>query len=433
MLIVVDQHHSQMAGHAGHRDVLTPSLDRLAASGTRFTSAYSSSPLGSAARASIASGRYWQSTRAREGASGTRRSPGWAHVLTEAGYRVTTVGDLHVGATSDSGFGDQRLSMRPDRAGVLRGSSPSGGKPPEGETPTDIGPGESPYSRFDRAVAAAAVGFLHEDGRSAPWALMVSFAAPHLPRTVPREFFERYDEHSLAALGHDHRATGGADDRMEPGCNLGRSLTDEEQDRARRASLALCSFLDARVGQLLDALEQSGQADDTLVIYTAGHGGSCGLHGSWCRNALSEEAVGVPLLVAGRGVAPGRWVDAPVSHVDITPTILDWAGASPRHRPEGAGASLLDPSRLASADRAVMAEFVAETKESAMLRVGHMKYVERAGRPAQLFDLVADPYERTDLAMDPASRSTLAECADRLRELKEADGDGQGSRTALVG
>lgn len=431
MLIVVDQHHRQMAGHAGHPDVLTPSLDRLAASGTRFTSAYSSSPLGAAARASIGSGRYRQSARTRDGASGARRSLGWAHVLTEAGYRVTTVGDLHVGATSDSGFGDQRLSMRGDRAGVVRGSRPPGGGSPEVDTSTDIGPGESPYSRFDRAVAAAAVGFLHEDRRSAPWALMVSFAAPHLPRTVPREFFERYDEDSLTAPDHRHDAAGWVDDGLEPGCGLGGSL--HPAGRARGASLALCSFLDARVGQLLDAVEQSGQANDTLVIYTAGHGGSCGVHGSWCGNALSEEAVGVPLLVAGRGVAPGRRIDAPVSHVDIAPTILEWAGVSPRYRPDGAGASFLDPTRLTVADRAVMAGFGAETGESAMLRVGRMKYVERADRPPQLFDVVADPSELTDLAVDPGSRSTLSECADRLRELRETDGGSQGSRTALVG
>lgn len=433
MLIVVDQHHSLLAGHAGHPDVATPALDRLAAAGTRYTSAYSTSPFGSVARASISSGRYRPVARPRDGASGARRIPGWAQALADAGYRVTTVGDLHAGATSDSGFGEQRLSMRGERAGIVRGASAHARNGAGDKGSARIGAGESPYSRFDRAVTAAAVGFLHEDRGSAPWALTVSLAAPHLPRTVPREFFERYDRTSLSAAGHQHEAAGSADHGREPGCSLGRPFSDEEHEVARKASLGLGSFLDAKVGQLLDALDQSGQADDTLVIYTAGHGGSCGIHGAWCTNALSEEAVGVPLLVAGTGVAPGRHIDVPVSHVDIAPTILDWAKVSPRHRLDGAGVSLLDTPRVTAGDRAVMAEFVTDSGQGAMLRKGRMKYVERAGRPPQLFDVVSDPYECADLAGDRGSRGTLAECADRLRELRSADGGTQGSRAALVG
>jgi choline-sulfatase len=429
VLIVVDQQHPQMAGYAGHADVLTPSLDRLAASGTSFTSAYSSSPLGSVARAGIASGRY---THGERGASGTRRTPGWAHALTEAGYRVTTVGDLHVGAASDSGFGDQRLSMRGHRAGIVGGGR-THGAPPAGQSPIAIGPGEAPYSRFDRAVTAAAVGFLNEDARSEPWALMVSLAAPHLPRTVPREFFDRYDRRPVAAPGPGHHPVGGVSDGLQPGCSIGRPFTVEEEESAFRASLALCTFLDARVGQLLDALEKSGQADDTLVIYTAGHGGSSGTHGPRCADPLSEESVGVPLLIAGQGVAHGHCVDTPVSHVDIAPTILDWAGVTPRYRPGGPGESLLEPTGALFASRAVMAGYGAGTQESSMLRTGRMKYVEHAGRTPKLFDLVADPHEQLDLAVDPDSGSVVAECAARLRELRDADGGMHGSHAALVG
>lgn len=431
VLIVVDQHHAHMAGHAGHPHVLTPSLDRLAESGTRFTNAYSSSPVGSAARASIASGRYLADARARDGKSGSRRRFGWAPALSEAGYRVTAVGDLHAGATSDSGFADQRLTMRGRRAGIL-GNSYSGGGGMDDAQAIDIGPGESPYSRFDRAVTAAAVGFLHEEARSEPWALMVSLAVPHLPRTVPREFFDRYGERTVTPPIASHHAPGWMESSLEPGCDIGRPFTDEEHDRAYRASLALCTFLDARVGQLLDALDQSGHSDDTLVIYTAGHGASCGIHGAWCRNPFGEESVGVPLLIAGAGVAAGRRVDIPASHVDIAPTILQWAGITPRRRSESPGVSLLDSTRIAG-DRTVMARHRGEAGESLMLRMDRMKYIERAGRPPLLFDLQADPDERTNLADDPAARSMLAECADRLRVLTDADGGGQGSRSALVG
>ena len=428
VLIVVDQQHAQLAGYAGHPDVFTPSLDRLAESGTTFASAYTSSPVGSAARATLASGRY---RRSRDSATGARRSPGWGNALTEAGYRVTAVGDLHVAATSDYGFGDQRLSVRGERAGVVRGNVASGEGSPARDAAIDIGPGESPYSRFDRAVTAAAVGFLHEEARSEPWALMVSLAAPHLPRAVPREFFERYDAPDVRAA--PSLPAGWADDDLKRGCDIGRPFTDEEQARAYQASLALCSFLDAKVGQLLDAVEQSGQAGNTLVIYTAGHGGSPGLHGSWCRNPLGEDAVRVPLLVAGAGIAPGRRVDTPVSHVDIAPTILDWAGVTPRHRPDGSGESLLDTARSAPVDRAVLAAYSGESGQSVMVRTGHMKYVERAGRSPLLFDLAADPHECVDLAGEPGSEPALVKHAGRLRTLWAPDDGVHGSRAALVG
>ena len=431
VLIVADQHHAQLAGFAGHPDVLTPSLDRLAASGTTFTSAYSSSPVGSTARASIASGRY--TSGVRDAAAGGRRSPGWGNALSEAGYRVTTVGDLHVAATSDTGFGDQRLSVQGDRAGVVRGSVCGNDDFLSDEAPIDIGPGESPYSRFDRAVTAAAVGFLKEEARSEPWALMVSLAAPHLPRSVPREFFERYAVADVRIPSPDDHPAGWAADDIRRGCSLGRAFTDEEHVSAFRAALALGSFLDARVGQLVDALEDTGQASDTLVIYTAGHGGSCGLHGAWCMDGLSEEAVGVPLLVAGPGIEPGGRVGAPVSHVDIAPTILAWTGVSPRRRPDWHGVSLLDRARSGSEERLVLAASPGEGGPSVMVRTGDHKYVERPGRSPLLFDLATDPHEQVDLAAEHGSRATLAEFAARLRAVGDADGGMAGSRPALVG
>ena len=426
VLILADQHHAAMVGHP---HVSTPALDRLAASGILFSGAYSTSPVGTVARTGISTGRYPTGRRSPDDRG--RRAHTWAHALSAAGYRVTTVGDLHAGAVGDPGVGDRRLST--ERAGIVRGHPSTNAKPGESERRAEhIGPGEAPYSRFDRAVTAAAVGFLGEEDRSQPWALTVSLAAPHFPTTVPREFFGRYDDESLKVhIPEVHPTEPWVDEALSRGCPLGGVFSAEDQRRSVRASLALCSFLDSKVGQLLDAVERSGHRDDTLVIYTSGHGASGGAHGPWCRAPLSEEALRVPLLVAGPGIPGGHRVETPVSHVDIAATIRSWAGVA-SSGPESPGVSVVDAGRLA-ADRAVMAEHVSPEGSGAMLRWRRMKYVERPGRRAQLFDLVADPYERFDLASDPDHQNTLAECGERLRALRDT-GDGfQGSRPALVG
>lgn len=425
LLIMSDQHNPKLAGYAGDDVVRTPNLDRLAARGASFSNAYCTSAICVPARASIATGRYvheignWDNAAPYVG-----DHPSWGHHLGDAGYRVTTIGKLHYrDPADDTGFPDQRLPMHIAGRGDLRGIAqrPQGAVPtvPGFEAILGAGAGESDYTRYDRAVTAAGVRYLDEESHRGPWALMVSFVAPHFPLIAPDEFFALYDDPELGLpsddlLAWDHPAV----EVFRASFGIDRGFSDDERRRALQAYLGLCSFMDANVGELLDALDASGHAGDTLVIYTSDHGESAGAHGLWFKHLMNEESVGVPLLLAGPG-APTGVVDTPVSHIDLVPTMLDAARIEPPSDAPLPGLSLLRPEPLAATERSVFAEYHANgsTAASFMIRHGRHKYVEYIGERPQLFDLDSDPAETTDLAGRDDCADVLADCADRLRQI----------------
>jgi choline-sulfatase len=270
-------------------------------------------------------------------------------------------------------------------------------------------------------VADAAVEFFHKEADQGPWALMVSFVAPHFPLIAPDAYYDLYEPGRLTLPGADLRGAWDhpAVDVFKRSFGLTRELTEGETRACLHAYLALCTFLDSRIGLVVEALGAAGRADDTLVVYTSDHGESAGAHGLWFKHLMNEESVGVPLVVAGPGVPSGVSIDTPVSHIDLFPTLVEWAGLAPEDSADLPGISLMDHDALASADRPVLAEYHANGTVSAsfMLRHGRYKYVEYVGERPQLFDLERDPFETEDLAGDPAYAEALAACARRMRDI----------------
>lgn len=427
LFVMSDQHAPGMMGHAGHPDVITPNLDRLARLGTTFSSAYCTSPICVPARASIATGRYvyeienWDNAAPYVGAV-----PSWGHVLTEAGYRVTTIGKLHFrSADDDTGYPDQRVPMHVHRGGDLRGVAlRSQGRLPEAgagiRNILDASAGSSDYTEYDDRVATIAEDFLRTEAARSddPWALMVSFVSPHFPLVAPQEFFDLYDEDALVLPpGHDEAWDHPSIDTYWESYGFNRPFTEAETRRALRAYLALCTYMDHQVGRVLTALEDSGQWEDTLIVYTADHGESAGAHGLWFKHMMNDESVGVPMIVVGNGVESGVRIEAPVSHIDIAPTVIEWAGATDL-APQGLpGVSLLRGLRL-DPDRPVLAEYHANwcVDGTFMLRDGRYKFIEHINAHPQLFDVIADPGEFTDLARDPANAGLVDTYRRRMRE-----------------
>jgi choline-sulfatase len=425
LLIMSDQHNPKMAGYAGSTVASTPHLDRLAGRGTSFASAYCTSPICVPARASIATGRYVHEISAWDNAAPyIGEQPSWGHHLSRAGYRVTTIGKLHYrDAADETGFPDQRLAMHIAGRGDLRGIA----QRPRGRVPTvpgfnailDAGPGETDYTRYDRSVTAAAVQFLAADADDRPFALMVSFVAPHFPLRVPAEFFDLYGDPDLELTPDDLGAWDHpAVHVFRESFGIDRQFTEQERRRALQAYLGLCSFMDAKVGEVLAALESSGHSDDTLVIYTSDHGESAGAHGLWFKHLMNEESVRVPLLLAGPGIIHDV-VDTPVSHIDLVPTLLAAAQTVPADAETLPGISLLDHAAPSASQRAVMAEYHANGSVAAsfMVRYGRYKYIEYIGERPQLFDLDTDPDEMSDLAGDPDMAAVIADGSARLRQI----------------
>ena len=395
LLIMADELSTWGLGCYGGA-VQTPNIDRLAARGTRFDAAYTPSPICVPTRAAIATGRnlheigYWDSAQAYDG-----RVPGWGHRLQEAGLPVTSIGKLHYrNQTDPTGFNRQIEPIHiPDGIGWVRAllRQPLASYDATAEMAEMIGPGETDYTRFDRRVTEEACRWLAKPP-DRPWCTFVSYLSPHYPLIAPEAFYALYDpkdHESEAATLPDHPVLGDIAEFFDHD----RFFTPETRGIGRAAYFGLCSFLDAQVGAVLEALEASGQADDTLILFTSDHGEMLGNRGFWGKSTMYEDAVRVPLIAAGPGVEAAVRSD-PVSLIDLAPTICRAVDVET----EGfSGVDLADERP----DRTVISEYHdgGSPVGITMVRWAGWKYVHYAqGHPPQLFDLAADPGETQDLA-----------------------------------
>ena len=431
LVLMSDEHNPKFLGAAGHPFIVTPNLDALAARGTRFASAYTTCPICVPARAAFAVGRYvneigyWDNADAYDGAI-----PSWHHALRERGHRVVSIGKLHFRGLpgDDHGFSEEILPMHVvegigDVKGLVRENIPTrkGGD----KMAKRARPGESSYTAYDRDIAARAQVWLHEEApkwRDKPWVMFVSFVLPHFPLTAPPHWFYRYWQQDLPLPKQYAKSQR----PRHPYLAMYEHVVDydshfasvDDVKRAVAGYAGLVSAMDENVGRVLSALRDAGLASSTRVIYTSDHGDNAGARGLWGKSTLYEESAGVPLLMAGPGIASGRVVGAPVSHIDCAPTILLAAGEPARvGGRELPGASLFDVAQGIAPTRPVISEYHATGSIGGayMIRVGRYKYCHYVAHPPQLFDLVNDPEEITDLAGDAAHADVLRECEGRLR------------------
>lgn len=430
LVIMSDEHNPQVLGAAGHALARTPHLDRLAARGSRFTSAYTTSPICVPARAGFATGRYqheigyWDNADPYDGAV-----PSWHHLLRARGHEVVSIGKLHFRGLpgDDHGFTEELLAMHVldgigDVKGLVRENIPR--RNGYDKLAKLASPGESPYTRYDRSIAARAGEWLLDKGRNRgehPWVLFVSFVCPHFPLVAPPEFYNLYPleriplpKQYLQQERPDHPYL-----RDYAACmayDLGFGGDHAKVRRAIAGYLGLVSFMDDNVGKVLQALEDAGLAGDTRIVYTSDHGDNVGARGLWGKSTMYEESAGVPLIIAGDGIQSGARCETPASHVDLFPFILEAAGCP---MPEGTyhGASPIALSAPEHARRVVLSEYhaIGSTGGITMLRQGRWKYVHCVRYRPQLFDLEEDPEERIDRAGDPACRPTLEALEAELR------------------
>ena len=435
LVICSDQHWRDAAGCYGHPLVKTPNMDRLAARGTLFTRAYCADPCCVSTRASIQTGRWvhqhgcWSSA---EPYDGTIR--GWGHRLQDAGRASVSIGKLHFRSVQDNnGFSKEIVPVH-----VLNGTGFTSSMVRDSEDPyrsnedfaNAIGRGESSYTRYDRKVCELTCEWLRDEAPALdrPWALFSSFVAPHHPIIAPDAFYDLYDRDTIdmpRLRGADERPRHPVLDVWNRVWDYDRHFRDDEHIReARRSYYGYVSFLDHHVGRVIDALEVSGQADDTLVIYTSDHGEMLGNHGMWAKMNMYEEASAIPMIAAGPGVPKGAVCDAPVSHVDVHPTVLKAHDLEGRACDAGlSGIALQDLARGGHGDRAVISEYheIGAITGMFMMRWRDWKYVAYPGYLPQLFDMASDPIEACDLSSNPAHAATVAECDAQLRAIVDYD------------
>ncbi|MEL7542282.1 MAG: sulfatase-like hydrolase/transferase [Pseudomonadota bacterium] len=431
LIIMSDEHAADAMGCAGHALAHTPTLDALAARGARFTNAYTPSPICVPARAAFHTGRpihetsYWSSAEPYDG-----RVPTWGHAVRAAGRRCASVGKLHFRSSEDdNGFAPELLPMHVVGGigwaeGLLRDPMPDY-RDHARELADDVGTGESSYTRYDRAITERACRWLKTEAQAdaRPFTLFVSLVSPHYPLTAPAEHAAHFDP---AKMPLPHHVEGHLDhpvlSAMREFWCYGDYFDEARIREARAAYLGLVSFLDANVARILSSLDDAGLADTTTVLYASDHGELLGNHGFWTKSLMYEDSVRVPLIMAGPRVPSGAVCDAPVSLLDLYPTVLD-AMAVPQttDAPTGplAGTSLFETIRTPSPDRTVFSEYHDGGSPTGffMIRWDRWKYIHYVGARPQLFDLQDDPREHRDLGKSTEHAEILGEGEARLHAI----------------
>jgi len=438
VLLMADQLTPSALPFYGHPRVLAPALSALARSGVVFDAAYCNFPICAPSRFSMLSGRMPHAIGAYDNASEfPAEIPTMAHYLRAAGYRTILAGKMHfVGPDQLHGY-EERLTTDIYPADFLW--VPDWSKGPE-YRPTGVGMGHvvdaGPCVRnmqidYDEDVAHVAVQRIYDLARerTAPFFLTVSFTHPHPPFVARQEEWDRYadadiDPPAVPEIPYDQLDPHSRWLYVAHGQDR-HTVTAAHVRTARRAYYAMVTYVDAKVGQVLDALARAGLADDALIVFCSDHGEMLGERGMWYKQTFYEPSVRVPLVVRMPGVAPGRRGDV-CSLVDLLPTFLD---AAARNRTPVApvdalaGRSLLPVLEGSATDwpDEAISEYSSEgvVAPSRMIRRGHWKYVVTRGLPPLLFDLHDDPHERVNPAGDPS----LAEIERPLRERLLADWD----------
>lgn len=455
IVVMSDEHSGVALSCAGHPWIKTPHLDRFAAAHTRFASAYTNSPICIPARASFTTGRYTHETRNWDNALPyTGELRGWTHQLRDAGVDVTSIGKLHFrNESDDTGFTRQILPMHVvngvgDLLGAVRDPLPVRHK--SRALAEEIGIGESTYTHYDRAIAQASTQWIRDHAQDDNWVLFASFVAPHFPLIAPEEFAAAYrlDDVPLPKLS---RASERRDHPWIAAlrqCFIHDTFFDDDLRRRALLSYAgLCSFMDWHFDQICQAIEAAGLADEALVIYTSDHGDNMGTRGLWGKSTLYEEAARVPMLLRAPGRSTRKIVGTHVSLVDVGATLMDWMGVE---APDGLpGRSLIDLAQAPDdPGRPTFSEYHAAGAATGayMLRQDRWKLIHYVDMAPQLFDLAADPEERTDLAPAGQHQHIVDALTASLREIVDPEAqdriakadqhaliEAHGGREAVVG
>ncbi|WP_050929392.1 choline-sulfatase [Aestuariivita boseongensis] len=422
LILMVDQLNGTLFPDGPGDWLHAPHLRRLADRSVRFANSYTASPLCAPGRASFMTGQLPSATGVYDNAAEFRGDlPTYAHHLRRAGYHTCLSGKMHfVGPDQLHGF-EERLTT--DIYPADFGWTPDYRKPGERidwwyhnmGSVTGAGVAEiTNQMEYDDEVAYHAQRKLYDLARGhddRPWCLTVSFTHPHDPYVARKRFWDLYEDcnhlsprvPAMDYADHDPHAQRIFD------ANDWRNFDISEDDirRSRRAYFANISYLDEKIGEILDVLDRTRQ--EAIILFVSDHGDMLGERGLWFKMNFYEGSARVPLMIAAPGLVP-QTVSDPVSTIDVCPTLCDLAGVSMDEvMPWTTGESLIPLAKGAARTSAVAMEYAAEGSQSPLiaLRQGKWKYTNCAIDPEQLFDLEADPDELVNLAEDPAHRVTL--------------------------
>ncbi len=420
LFIAIDDLNDWIGALGGHPQARTPNLDRLAKRATLFTRAYCQAPACNPSRSSLmtgilpsTSGVYLNSQPWRAAMPNAVTLP--QHFM-KHGYWAGGSGKIYHGPFPDPPSWN-RYWPSPTKN---KPNDPQPAKRPVNGIPKaahfDWGPVDVADEKMgDHQVADWVIGQLGRK-RDKPFFLACGIYRPHLPWYVPQKYFDLFDAEKLTLPNVpdddlDDIPTAGVK-MAQPQGDHARVLRHEQWRKAVHGYLAATAFADAQVGRVLNALDKSGQADNTIVVLWTDHGWHLGEKKHWRKFTLWEESARTPLMfVVPKGLAkalPGGTladvrVDRPVGLIDIYPTLLDLCGLAANPANEGRSLAPLLADKNAKWQRPAL---TTHGRNNHGLRTARWRYIRYADGSEELYDHEADPNEWRNLADNPKLAKT---------------------------
>lgn len=434
LLLMTDQHRFECLGCHGHPMVRTPNIDRLAADGVDFQRCYSQSAICMPSRLSVFTGQYLHT----HGVLHNSAAVSVTHLntlpqrLKALGYQTAAIGKTHAGPCKDLGFDVSRICGGASNGEVnayreyLAERGLTEPDPDRAMKAYDAYVSALPYEHTNEAwTGNEALKFLEARDSESPFMLWLSFERPHAPTCVPSDNPFPYDPAAIELPPYDERFYNKPDTRR-PGCENMWNVFNTGEPALRQALAnyySLISMIDDQIGRVLRHLEESGELDNTLVIFTADHGEFAGAYGQFGKNTSTFDVLyRVPFIWSWKGNTGRQRSYELVELVDLMPTVLDLVGDKcPR---SVQGKSLREPI-LGSAKRcdwpwdgkdAVFFEtpFVKTVRtKNYKLSIGHKGHRRSWG---QLYHLDKDPMELENLYDQPGTATIQHQLEHRLVE-----------------
>ena len=411
LFIGVDDLNDWIKGYGGHPDAITPNIDRLLERGVMFNNAQCAAPICNPSRSALFTGLRPSTTGVYGNSQPFRFNEKSKDAITipqylqEHGYYTSGSGKMYHGAFPDPFGWDEYFPS-------LLKHVPSERKPNdrpvcgvEGLGNVDWGPTDLTDEEMrDYKTVDYCISQLYEK-RDKPFFIACGIKLPHLPWYAPQKYFDMYDPEKITMplLKEDD-----LDDVPAAGQKMiHKKLFEKIRESGKWnegvvAYLACVSFIDEQIGRLLDALDKSGQADNTIIVFWGDHGWHLGEKMHWKKNTLWAEAAQSPLFISVPGLTQKNMVcNRPVNLLDLYPTILDLCGLPEREELEGVSIVDLLKNPEAEWDRPSLCT---RKRGNHALLDERWRYIHYADGTEELYDHQNDPNEWTNLAADPSYR-----------------------------
>lgn len=424
-------------------EVKTPALDRLVDEGTFFNHAYNQGAWQGAvciaSRTMLMTGRNLWKAGAYSSSNQRDANDFWSTRFKEAGYKTYFAGKWHVmkikpdaiydvtgtvrpgmAAYEDPAMGGE-ISWKVRAAGYFRPEAP--GKDNWDPSDPQFGGYWKGGKHWSEVLGDEGVAFIEEAAKSEqPFFMQLAFNAPHDPRQSPKKYIELYPLDSIK-VPENFVPLNPYREAME----VGKGLRDEDLapfprtefaiKTHRQEYYALISHMDDQIARIIKTLEETGQRENTMIVFTADHGLACGQHGLMGKQNMFEHSMKPPLILCGNGIPKGKTIDTPVYMQDLMPTTMEMAGIE---IPDSVDFKSLLPvidGRVKEQYPAIYGAY--KDKQRMVLKDGKKLIWYPTTDTYLLFDINNDPHEMNDLSGNPEYAGVIRTLKDALKNQQE--------------